>query len=78
MSTPTTTGAGTTVRSTVVLQAPVTGIASEDPRPVGSALQPEDAFVEMYQPSRLTLVADLALSDLPYRPFARTGAISLG
>jgi multidrug resistance efflux pump len=64
-STTTMTGAGYPVHGTVVLRAPVAGIVSEDPRPVGSALQPGDAFVEMYQPSRLTLVADVALAELP-------------
>jgi multidrug resistance efflux pump len=59
------TGAGHPVRSTVVLRAPVTGIVSDDPKPVGSALQPGDAFVDMYQPTKLTLVADVALRDLP-------------
>jgi multidrug resistance efflux pump len=65
MSTITTTQTGKTTRSTVVLTAPVTGIVSNDPMPVGSALQPGDAFIEMYQPSRLTLVAEVALEDLP-------------
>jgi multidrug resistance efflux pump len=64
-SSTTVTGAGYPVHRTVVLRAQVDGIVSEDPRPVGSALQPGDAFVEMYQPTRLTLVADVALSDLP-------------
>jgi hypothetical protein len=61
----TTTGAGRVVRNMVLLRAPVTGIISDDPAPVGSALQPGTAFVQMYQPSRLTLVANVALRDLP-------------
>ncbi len=65
MTTTSTTGAGRTVRTTVVLRAPVTGIVSNDPMPVGSALQPGDAFVELYQPTQLTLVAQVPLTDLP-------------
>jgi multidrug resistance efflux pump len=65
MSTITMSGSGLPLRGTVVLEAPVTGIVSDGPRPVGSALQPGDAFVELYQPSRLTLVADVPLADLP-------------
>jgi multidrug resistance efflux pump len=65
MTTLSTNGSGKTVRSTVVLQAPVTGIVSDDPMPVGSALQPGDAFVKLYQPSQLTLVAEVAQQDLP-------------
>jgi multidrug resistance efflux pump len=60
-----TAGSGRTVRSTVVLRAPVTGIVSDDPVPVGSALQPGDAFAELYEPWRLTLVGNVALADLP-------------
>jgi multidrug efflux pump subunit AcrA (membrane-fusion protein) len=65
MTSLTSTGSGRTVRSTVVLRAPVAGIVSDDPVPVGSALQPGDAFAELYEPSRLTLIGNVALADLP-------------
>jgi len=61
----TTTGTGGTVESTVELRAPVAGIVGEEPAAVGTALQGGQVFVRLYDPTQLTLVATVPLTDIP-------------
>jgi multidrug resistance efflux pump len=48
----------------MALVAPTAGIISTEPLPVGSTVQPGEPFVEMYDPSRLTLVSEVKVDDL--------------
>ena len=61
----TTTDSGQTIQRKVILRAPIDGIVSYDPAPVGAMLQLGEAFVHLYDPNRLTLVANVPLSQLP-------------
>jgi hypothetical protein len=60
----TTTDSGQTIERKVILRAPIDGIVSYDPAPVGAMLQLGEAFVHLYDPNRLTLVANVPLSQL--------------
>jgi HlyD family secretion protein len=61
----TTTDSGRTIQRNVILRAPIDGIVSYDPAPVGTLLQLGEAFVHLYDPDRLTLVANFPLAQLP-------------
>jgi hypothetical protein len=60
-----TTDSGRTIQRNVILRAPIGGIVSYDPPPVGTMLQLGEAFVHLYDPNRLTLVANVPLRQLP-------------
>jgi multidrug resistance efflux pump len=64
--TTTTTGTGKIVHTTVTLNAPTAGVVSDDPLAVGSTLQPGQAFLVLYDPDDITLVADVPLTELPH------------
>jgi len=57
---------GKLVKSTATITAPSDGIVSDDPQPVGSALAPGQALVDMYDPHALTLVASVPLDELQH------------
>lgn len=59
------TATGNRKRRIVLLTAPSDGIASTDPLPVGSTVQPGDPFIQLYDPSELTLDAAVKVTDLP-------------
>jgi hypothetical protein len=61
----TTTDSGRTIQRKVILRAPIDGIVSYDPAPLGTMLQLGEPFVHLYDPNRLTLVANVPLSQLP-------------
>jgi HlyD family secretion protein len=61
----TTTDSGRTIQRNVILRAPIDGIVSYDPASVGTMLQLGEAFVHLYDPNHLTLVANVPLSQLP-------------
>ena len=65
MTTLTTTGSGVTLQSLVPLTAPIAGTVSDDPVPLGSALQPGDTFVTLYDPGKLKLIGNVSLAQLP-------------
>jgi multidrug resistance efflux pump len=58
------TGSGKIVHNTVALTAPTAGIVTDDPIAVGNTLQPGQAFVVLYDPADLTLVANVPLTEL--------------
>lgn len=49
----------------VNLTAPLPGIVIDVPAPVGSTVAPNLPFLELYDPARLTFVAEVPLEDLP-------------
>ncbi|HEY0000432.1 MAG TPA: HlyD family efflux transporter periplasmic adaptor subunit [Actinoplanes sp.] len=55
---------GKPVRSTVTLRAPRAGIVIDEPVTLGSTLQPGQPFVRLYDPTKLTFVAEVRLEDL--------------
>jgi multidrug resistance efflux pump len=57
-------GNGKQRRSSVKLTAPANGIVSSDPTPVGGIVQPGQPFVQMYDPTQLTLDAVVRVEDL--------------
>lgn len=59
-----TTKTGQPLQRAVQLAAPSPGIISSDPAPVGSTVQVGDPFVQLYDPSKLTLDAAVKVSDL--------------
>jgi hypothetical protein len=59
-----TNAAGKTVHQTLTLRAPVAGVVVGDPAPIGSTVHAGQAFVSVYDPSQLTLVADVPLDQL--------------
>lgn len=61
----TTTESGQTVQRGVVLRSPIDGIVSSEPAPVGATLQLGEAFVHLYDPNRLTFIANVPLTELP-------------
>jgi multidrug resistance efflux pump len=61
----TTNSQGKAVVTRQVLKAPRAGVVVDDPMPVGSTLQPGVGFLELYDPSEVTLVAEVPLSYLP-------------
>jgi len=61
----TTDAQGEPVVSRRVLTAPRAGIVVDDPLTLGSTLQPGVAFLELYDPDELRLVAEVPLSYLP-------------
>jgi len=61
----TTDSQGKAVVSERTLNSPRSGIVVDDPLTLGSTLQPGLAFVELYDPNKLTLVTDVPLSYLP-------------
>ena len=61
----TTNSQGKPVLSRRTLTAPRAGIVVDDPLTLGSTLQPGVAFLELYDPNSLTLVAAVPLSYLP-------------
>jgi multidrug resistance efflux pump len=60
-----TTGSGESIQRGIVLRAPIDGIVSHEPAPVGATLQLGEAFVHLYDPNRLTLIANVPLDELP-------------
>jgi multidrug resistance efflux pump len=58
------TAAGETVHGSVDVTAPIPGVVSDAPLPVGTVLQTGAPFVVLYDPADLTLVANLPLSRL--------------
>jgi len=60
-----TTVSGRTIQRDVVLRAPIDGIVSYEPAPVGTMLQLGEAFVHLYDPNALTLIANMPLTELP-------------
>jgi multidrug resistance efflux pump len=55
---------GEPVLSTVVLRAPRAGVVVDEPVTVGSTLQPGQAFVRLYDPAKLTFIADVPVETL--------------
>lgn len=55
-----------TVTTTQPLKAPSDGVVAGEPAPVGSTLQPGQAFVQLYDPMKYTLVADVPISRLTH------------
>ena len=60
-----TTASGKTIQKGVILRAPIDGIVSYEPAPVGATLQLGEAFVHLYDPNHLTLIASVPLTELP-------------
>jgi multidrug resistance efflux pump len=56
---------GKPVVSTLYLTAPRSGIVVDDPVTVGSTLQPGQAFVQLYDPTKLMFSGQVPLSSLP-------------
>jgi hypothetical protein len=71
----TTTDSGRTIQRNVVLRAPIDGIVSHDPAPVGTMLQLGEPFVHLYDPNRLTLIANVPLSQLPKLTLGMTATL---
>jgi multidrug resistance efflux pump len=61
----TTNSEGKPVLSTVALTAPRGGIVVDNPVTLGSALQPGQPFVEMYDPAKFYFSGQIPLKDLP-------------
>ena len=55
---------GEPVLSTITLTAPRAGVVVDEPVTVGSTLQPGQAFVQLYDPDRLTFVTDVPIKTL--------------
>jgi multidrug resistance efflux pump len=55
---------GKPVLSNVILRAPRPGIVVDDALTVGSTLQPGQAFVKLYDPAKLTFVAQVPVKTL--------------
>jgi len=53
-----------TVQATSTLTAPRAGVVVDEPVTVGSTLQPGQAFVQLYDPDRLTFVTDVPIKTL--------------
>lgn len=71
----TTTDSGETIQQKVILRAPFDGIVSYDPAPIGTMLQLGEAFVHLYDPNHLTLVANVPLSQLPKLTLGMTATL---
>jgi multidrug resistance efflux pump len=61
----TTNSQGSPVLSTITLSAPRAGIVVDDPVTVGSTLQPGQPLLQLYDPTKLTFVGEVALVSLP-------------
>ena len=66
VTTTTVTATGRVETDEFSVRAPTDGVVVADPLPVGSAVTPGQAFVELYDPSRMTFVGSVKMATLTH------------
>lgn len=63
---PSATDPSKTITTTEALKAPIAGVVASQPVGIGSSLAPGQTFVQLYDPSALTLVASVPIRELSH------------
>lgn len=76
VTTTTVTATGRVETDEFAVRAPSDGVVVADPLPVGSAVTPGQAFVQVYDPSKMTFVGDVKLSTLTHVAAGMTATLT--
>lgn len=76
VTTTTVTATGRVETDEFAVRAPSAGVVVSDPMPVGSAVAPGQAFVQLYDPSQMTFVGDVKISTLTHVAAGMTATLT--